>query len=122
MFINRKNDGTVKMTRQHGTGKVYVLGMTRQRRPTKLDRLLGRTIEDETLKGYLETAGQKIPKRLVREKLIQVQTQPDLGEYRRNDATVFLYAFDLTGAMVLDLSRGQDDRDARQISCLSAQV
>ncbi len=88
MFINRKNDGTVKTTRQRATSKAHELGMTRQRRPTKLDWLLGRTVEDETLKSYLETAGQKTPRQqLAAEKRHQKRRnsrkKTALAEYHR---------------------------------------
>lgn len=88
LVINRKNDGTVKLTRQRATSKPHELGMTRQRKPTKLDWLLGRTVEDETLKSYLETAGQKTPRQqLNAEKRHQKRRnsgkKTDLAEYHR---------------------------------------
>jgi hypothetical protein len=80
MVINRKNDGTVKMTRQPGTGKLHVLGMTRPRRPTKWEVILRKPIEDETLKGYFQTGGQKTPKQQIRERLRQ-SGQPTLADW-----------------------------------------
>jgi hypothetical protein len=57
MFINRKNDGTVKMTRQRATSKPHLLGMTG---------------DDGTLFRYLQTAGEKTPKQAAAERLLEL--------------------------------------------------
>jgi hypothetical protein len=58
MFINRKNDGTVKMTRQRA--KPYHSGMTGD------DNALGR---------YLEMGGKPTPKQSAAERLHQLQQE-----------------------------------------------
>jgi hypothetical protein len=59
MFINRKNDGTVKMTRQRATSKPHHLGMTGG---------------NETLSRYL-TAEKKTPKEMAAERLRKIASR-----------------------------------------------
>ncbi len=60
MVINKKNDGTVKMTRRRATSKPHLLGMTQDRKV--LDR-------------YRQTASEKRPKQLADERRAQELSQ-----------------------------------------------
>ena len=75
-MINRKNDGTVKMTRQRATGRPWTIGMTGN----------GRTLD-----RYLETGGEKTPKQAVTDRL------QELAELERvGTCTTYLQRGDLT--------------------------
>jgi hypothetical protein len=63
-MINRKNDGTVKMTRQRATGRPWTIGMTGDRR---------------TLDRYVELAGEMNPKQAVADKLQELSKSKRVG-------------------------------------------
>jgi len=64
MFINRKNDGSVKMTSQRATSKPHLLGMTQ---------------DSGTLHRYLQTAGEKTPKQTAAERLHVLPQSEGIG-------------------------------------------
>ena len=70
MFINRKNDGTVKMTRQRATSKPHLLGMTGG---------------NGTLDRYLQTAGEKTPKQAAAERLLELLQSERIGTIKPED-------------------------------------
>jgi hypothetical protein len=63
-MISRKNDGTVKMTRQRATSRAWLLGMTGN--ATTVDR-------------YLETRGRKTPKDVVADRQRELRELEKMG-------------------------------------------
>jgi hypothetical protein len=64
-MFSRKNDGTVKMTRQRATSKTGLLGMTGGK---------------GTLFGYLQVGGEKTPREEAGERLKQLATAAKAGK------------------------------------------